>query len=201
MAVIGITGGFGTGKSTVAAIFEKLGAAVIDADKIAHEAILPDGPVYEKIVSIFGESILKADGKIDRKKLGDITFNDKRKRLLLNTVVHPEVIKRIRAIITEGRRSFYIIDAPLLIEAGLLDMIEELIVVTVSRQTQIERLKKKFGLSRKDIEKRIRSQIALVQKRRLADFIIDNNGSINATQEAVEKIWEEIKDGTRRDKD
>ena len=87
MVVIGITGGFGTGKSTVAAMFEKLGAAGIDADKIAHEVILPDGPVYKKLISVFGREILKADGKIDRKKLGDSAFNDKKKLLLLNTMV------------------------------------------------------------------------------------------------------------------
>lgn len=195
--VIGITGGFGTGKTTVARIFERLGAKVIIADKIAHEVFSPGRAIYKKVLSIFGKSILNKSGAIDRKRLGRIVFNDKNKLLLLNSIVHPEVIERINYLITKKTRGVYIIDAPLIIEVGLLDKIDKLIVVTASRRNQIKRCKKKFNLKKTEILKRIRSQMPIKKKRRLADFIIDNNGSIDKTQRRVKEIWREIKDGTR----
>lgn len=201
--IVGITGGLGTGKSTVTGIFRKLGAAVISADRIAHDLILPEGPAYKKVVSLFGVKILKKDKRIDRKKLAQIVFNDKRKLMLLNSVIHPKVIKRIKEIIKKDRTSkkVYIIDAPLLIEAGALNMIDRLIVVATDRNTQIKRCIKNFGLKRSDILKRIRCQMPLAKKRRLADFIIDNNRPLNSTKKMVEKIWEEIKNGTGSSKD
>lgn len=197
--IIGLTGGFGTGKTTVARIFKKLGAVVIDADKIAHEIILPGGAVYKKVVSLFGRTIVKRNGRIDRKRLGRIVFNDRKRLLLLNSLIHPEVINRIEGIVKKryAANKIFIIDAPLLIEAGLLELLDKLIVVTTERKTQIARCVKNFGISRKDVTKRIRSQMPLLKKRSLADFIIDNNGSLSAARRKVKKIWREIKDGTK----
>lgn len=197
--IIGVTGGFRSGKSTAAGMFERLGAVVIDADKIAHDIILPGKGVYKKIISLFGRDILNKNKTIDRKRLGRAVFNNRKKLSLLNSVIHPEVIKRIRETLNKKRScgGVFVIDAPLLIEAGLLDMIDRLVVVTIKRKIQIKRLKD-TGLTRLDVIKRIRSQMPLSKKRRLADFIIDNNGSLNSTRKEVEKIWKEIERWQRK---
>ncbi|MDB4349714.1 dephospho-CoA kinase [Omnitrophica bacterium] len=197
--IIGVTGGLGTGKSTVARIFGALGAKIVDADRIAHEVMLPGKAVYKKVISIFGADILRKDRKIDRKRLGKIIFSDKKKRQILNSLIHPEVIKEIGVLINKRRSSgrIHIIDVPLLIESGLLDVVDRLIVVTAQRKTQIKRCMKKWDLKRIDVEKRIRSQMPLKRKRQLADFIIDNNGSFHSTKKEVEKIWRKIKDGRK----
>ncbi len=196
--VIGVTGSFGTGKSTVSRLFGRLGARVINADKIAHETILPGHEIYKKIVSIFGPSILKKNKRIDRKKLANVVFCDKKRRLLLNSLIHPEVIKKIKGMIRKTKKrtkSVYVVDVPLLIEAGLLGMVDKLIVVTTDKKTQIKRCMARWGAGRADVERRIRSQMSLSRKRLLADFIIDNNGSLYATGKVVKKIWREIKNG------
>ena len=129
--IIGVTGGFGTGKSTVAAMFRKKGATLLDADKIAHNSILPGRPCYKKVLSLFGSDILGRGGRIDRKKLGKIVFADKKKLNLLNSVIHPEVIKEIREEVKKksSRRRFYVVDVPLLIESGFSKSVDELVVV------------------------------------------------------------------------
>lgn len=195
--IIGITGSIGTGKSTVARIFAGLGATIIDADKIAHNVIMPNGPVYKKVISLFGKSILTKDKRINRKKLGRIVFKDKKKLRLLNSLIHPEVIKRIRSMIKKksARKRFYVIDVPLLIESGMHKNVDRLIVVTASRKAQVSRCRQKFGMSTDEITKRMRSQIPLSRKKRLAHFIIDNNGSIASAKKQARIIWEEIKHG------
>ncbi len=195
--VIGITGGVGTGKSVVTSMLGALGAAVIDADKIAHEAIMPGNATYKRVISVFGSGILCKNGRIDRKKLGKIVFGNKNKRLMLNRIVHPAVISEIKIELSKRRaqKRIFALGAPLLIEAGLTDIVDMLIVVTVDRKTQIERSIRKWGLSRAQVEKRIRSQMPLSEKRRMADFIIDNGGSLYATKKEVKKIWREINDG------
>lgn len=198
--IVGVTGGFGTGKSTVAKMFGRLGAVMISADKIAHDVIMPGEVIYKKVISLFGVSILNRDKTIDRKKLGRIVFNDRKSLKLLNNLIHPEVIKRIKEIVKKkSRRSgaIFIVDVPLLIEAGLLNMVDKLIVVTADRKTQIKRCMERMNLTRADVIKRIRNQMPLSKKRLLADFIIDNNGSFNSTKKKVEKVWEEIRNGTR----
>ncbi|NQT07044.1 MAG: dephospho-CoA kinase [Candidatus Omnitrophica bacterium] len=191
--IIGITGGFGTGKSTVSKFFKKMGADIIDADKLAHEAIKPNGGAYKKVVTLFSASVLKADRTIDRKRLGRVVFGSSRKLAILNSIVHPEVIKKINAYIGKRKKGIFIIDAPLLIEAGLLNIVDKLIVVTASRKRQIARCRSKLGLTASDINRRIRSQMPLKRKRCLADFLIDNNGTKRNTERKVKRIWQQIK--------
>jgi len=205
--VIGVTGGFGTGKSTVCGMFGTLGATVLDADRIAHDVIMPGGACYKKVISLFGKKILSRNGRIDRKRLGRLVFNDKEKLIFLITIIHPEVIRRIKKIVKKNRLKkggppkYFALDVPLLIEAGLLKTVDKLVVVVADRNTQIKRCLKKHALTKSEILRRIRNQMPLSKKRRLADFIIDNNGSFNSTRKTVEKAWREIKDGTRRNKD
>lgn len=186
--VLGLTGGIGCGKSAVAKIFKSLGSYIIDADKIAHELMRPGKVIYKKIVSIFGKGILKTNGHIDRSKLGRIVFDKKVALNELNGIAHPEIIRVIENRIKNFPKGIIVLDAPLLVETGLVNFVDKVVVVKVSLKKQLERVGKKFGLNANEILKRIRSQIPLKKKIGLADFIIDNNGSIQETKKQVMQI-------------
>jgi dephospho-CoA kinase len=186
--IIGITGSFGSGKTTVAGILRSFGAAVIDADKISHSLIEPGTPAYKKIIKAFGRDVVKADGEIDRRKLGKLVFKDKALLNKLNRILHPGVIRIINKMIRQRRSKVVVVDAPLLVEAGLRKLADKLIVVTISAKKQIARAKKKTGLSATDISRRIRSQIPLRNKVRIADFVIDNSETVKKTKEQVKQI-------------
>ncbi len=192
--IIGVSGGFGTGKSTVAGIFKNLGAAVIDADKIAHDLMGSARPGKEwvkKITFVFGKKILKS-GCLDRPKLGKIVFSNSRLLKKLNHIIHPQVIRIIQKEIKYTPSRLIVIDAPLLIESGLDRTVDMLIVVRASQDKQIKRIQKRSFLSQADILRRIRCQIPLRDKLRLADFIIDNNGSLKKTKKKVREIWRRL---------
>ena len=193
MLVIGITGSFGTGKSYVSGIFKELGAKVIDADRLAHDSIKTGNPAYRKVVRLFGPSILKAGREVDRRKLGHMVFNDKAALKKLDDIVHPEVIREIRKrMLQAARGDVVVIDAPLLIEAGLAGMTDKLIVVACPKDEQIKRCVKKFGLDKKEVLRRIRSQISLTRKIKMADHVVDNSGPKAETREAAKKIWRQL---------
>lgn len=193
MKIIGLTGSWGTGKTAVAKILQRLGAEVIDADKIAHQVIRPDNAVYQKIVSVFGKSILRNNSKaIDRKKLGKIAFADKISIERLNKIVHPEIIKNIEAQLRKAKAKIVVLDAPLLIETGLCSIVDKLIVVKLDKEEQINRLRHKTGLNRIQILKRILYQLPLRYKIEKADFVIDNNGTRNNTYKQVKAVWKKL---------
>jgi len=197
LTVIGLTGSYGTGKTAVAGMFKRLGAVILDADRLAHKAYRKGSYSYRKIVKAFGPDVPERSGDLDRSKLAQIVFSNKVSLNRLCKIVHPVVVRdikrSIKRISASSAKRVVIIDAPLLIEAGLQDIADYLIVVKTSRPTQLKRLIKKTGYSRQDIVKRICSQIPLSKKIRLADFIIDNEGSIKRTDKTVKKIWREIK--------
>lgn len=195
MQTVGITGSFGTGKTTVARLFARIGARVIDADRLAHKAIKKGKPAYSKIISLFGQDILKSDGEIDRARLAEKVFESSSLVAKLNKIVHPEVIRQIKKEITKARlkRQALIIDAPLLIEAGLLNIVDKLIVVNTSKANQLKRLKIKTRLSRTRMMQRVKAQLPLKQKQRMASFVVDNNGSLTYTKKQVREIWKKIK--------
>ena len=186
--ILGITGAFGSGKSTVANMFRSCGAELIDADKIAHRVIRPGSEIYKKIIDAFSRSILKKNKTIDRKKIAKLVFKDKKLLKKLNQIVHPEVIEIIKNQICASTKGIVVLDAPLLIEAGLGGIVDKLIVVSIHKKKQIERALKKTSLSEADILKRIKAQIPLKDKVRLADFVIDNSGTIGKTREQVVSI-------------
>ena len=186
--VIGVTGGMGSGKSTVARMLKNRACELIDADRVAHQSLYRGGPVYKKIVSFFGPRILKADKNIDCGKLARIVFVNKSALEKLNRIVHPAVIKEIFRRIRISKRDVIILDAPLIIEAGLMPMIDKLIVVTAKKSQQFSRSKKSLALSKGQISRRIKSQISQSAKSRLADFIIDNSGTISKTRKQVSEV-------------
>ena len=177
MILIGLTGGVATGKSTVAAMFKRCGAVVIDADVLARTVVEPGKPAWREIVKTFGRSVLNPDRTIDRQTLGSIVFGSPAKRKQLERIIHPRVAREQQRLTREAAkhdpRAVVIYDVPLLFEAGIDTRVDVTIVVTADRETQVARLKKRNGLSRAEALRRIKSQMPLVQKRRLADFVID----------------------------
>ncbi|MDI6821675.1 MAG: dephospho-CoA kinase [Actinomycetota bacterium] len=196
MKVIGVTGGIATGKSTVAKLLVSRGAKVIDADQISREVMAPKSEVWEKIVSYFGEEILLQDGSIDRKKLAKIVFSDPQELEVLNRLTHPTIIKVIEDRLEELKRTRWdqviVFDCPLLIEAQLLPLVDEVVVVTTKEETQIKRLEEK-GLSAEEARARMRAQIPQEQRIKFADYIVENDGTLDELREKVDELWEAIK--------
>jgi len=186
--ILGLTGSFGSGKTTVAGFLRSYGAKIIDADKIAHSLIKPRTKIYKKIIDTFGKSILKKNRAIDREKLSKIVFNNKLSLKRLNKIVHPEVIRVINGQIKNSPGRVIVLDVPLLIEAGLEKIVDKLIVVTITREKQIKRISRKTGFNRQDTLKRIKAQVPLRNKVRLADFLIDNNGTVLETKKQINQI-------------
>ncbi len=195
MVVVGLTGGICSGKSTVAAMFQRLGATVIDADQVAHELVEPDRPLFEAVVSAFGREVIGTDGRIDRRRLGALVFADPEARRRLEELLHPPIIRecerRIRQAEVSGS-TVCLVDAALLIESGWYTRCDEVILIEASEAVRLDRLVRSRGLSRDDAMLRIRSQMAQQEKRRHADFIIRNDGSREETERQVRTVWEQL---------
>lgn len=193
MAVIGLTGSFGTGKTFVGSIFRALGAKVIDADRLAHKCLERNSLTYKRIVAGFGDRILDGRREIDRKALAGIVFSDKAKLKKLNAIIHPEVIRDIKKEIARSKKArVIVIDAPLLVEANAMSIVDMLVVVKSSRKAAITRCARKFGMKKEDVLRRIRCQMPLRDKVRLADFIVNNDGSRSQTKRQVAAIWRKV---------
>lgn len=189
--VIGLTGSIGTGKSTVSQMLKEHNIPVIDADVIAREVVKPGEPAYNQIVDAFGEEILLPGGEIDRKKLGEIVFGEEKKRKQLNGIVHPAVRERMladRDRLADQKENVIVLDIPLLYESGLTHFVEKVIVVYVTEETQLKRLRERDGTSKEEALRRINSQLSIEEKSRMADKIIDNNGTLQETKQQVEQL-------------
>jgi len=187
--ILGITGSFGSGKTTVARFFKSRHTKIIDADRLAHGLFKPGSKTYKRIIAAFGRGIVGDNRRIDRRKLSGIVFNDKGLLKKLNQIIHPQVIKIIKGQIKSSKGTrMIILDIPLLVEAGLRKMADKLIVVKINQAKQIQRIQRKTSLKKYEITKRIRSQIPLRRKLHLADFIIDNNGTIKETKKQAAEI-------------
>uniref|UniRef100_UPI0013BE988C dephospho-CoA kinase n=1 Tax=Carboxydothermus ferrireducens TaxID=54265 RepID=UPI0013BE988C len=196
LPVIGLTGGIASGKSTVSRILQELGFAIIDADRIARDILTPGHPAYQKVIDTFGKNILTEDGQIDRAKLGKIVFGNREKLLVLNSITHPEVLKEIRKKIKELTSSgidWIVLDIPLLFEAKMTSLVDEIWVVYVPEEEQLKRLMARNGFSRDEALARIRAQMPLEEKVKLADVVIDNSGSIESTREQILTILQKWK--------
>ena len=196
--VVGLTGGIVSGKSTVALMFKDLGAKIVDADKLGHSVILPHEPAWEKIVKIFGKDILQNDLTIDREKLGKIVFANQSLLKKLNDITHPEITKIIKKEIdslknkTYNQKKILIIDAALIYEAKIDRLMDKIIVVYIDEDEQIKRLIKRNNLSKDEALQRIKSQMPMKEKVKMADYVIDNSNSLDKTKKQVEKIWKNL---------
>jgi dephospho-CoA kinase len=177
MILVGLTGGVATGKSTVANMFKKCGAPVIDADLLARQVVQPGKPAWRAIVRVFGKTILNPDRSLNRQALGSIVFRNPKKRQQLERIIHPRVAREqrrlVRLIAKNKPRAVVIYEVPLLFEAGVDKRVDQIIVVTANRETQIARLKNRNGLSRAEALRRINSQMALAKKIQLADHVLN----------------------------
>jgi len=196
MINIGLTGGIGSGKSTVTQLFRKRGAHIIDLDVLAYQVEEPGGAAWHGIVECFGREILDTEGRINREALGRIVFRNSAKREDLNRIVHPAVCDEWRRRIDDiGRRdgqAIVISDVPLLIEVGWHEKMDIVILVYAPPGVQIERIMKRNGHSYEEAEDRLRSQMPLAEKIPFADFVIRNEGTPEETEAAVEKIWKKL---------
>ncbi|NJD61920.1 MAG: dephospho-CoA kinase [Deltaproteobacteria bacterium] len=199
MRIFGLTGGIGSGKSTVARMFREEGLAVIDADRIAREITLPGRPAYEAVLRAFGRGILLPNGRIDRRRLGDIVFADPGKRSELEAITHPEIARGIASELyrleSEGH-NVALVEAALIFETGRRARFEAVITVRCGRDRQVRRLVKRDGMSEERILQRIASQMDPEEKARASEHVIDNSGDRAATRAQVRELAERIKSGS-----
>jgi dephospho-CoA kinase len=200
MLHVGLTGGIGCGKTTVAGMMRELGCIVVEADPLAHRLIEPGQPAYEEVINEFGRQVRAADGRIDRAKLAAIVFADRAKLDLLNRIVHPRVIEALDRQLAELERAqpqaVVVVEAALLVESGYHKPLDRLVVVWCQPEQQIERLvnpRSGRGMTREQAERRLASQIPLEEKRRLADYEINCSGSLEETRRQVEHVVAELK--------
>jgi len=198
MIIAGITGTIGTGKSTVARMFQDMGAYVIDADELARKVVEPGKKAWQDIVGYFGQEVLNENKTINRQKLADIVFNNPEKLQKLNSFVHPEVLKEDQRL-TEARKQFdpdglIVKDIPLLLEANreiAMLLVEKIIVVYASPEIQLKRLTAR-GVKEADARNRIKAQKPVTEKMKLADFVINNDGTLEETRQQVQKIYSQM---------
>lgn len=186
--VVGLTGGFGVGKSSVAQLFKNLGAEIVEADSIAHDAMKKGSPVFDAVIELFEEALHPGGKKMDREKLAEIVFSDPKKRKELEAVIHPYVYEQIKKKIEASARPVVLAEVPLLFEAGFEVFCDKVVVVTCNSTVKMKRLKsKKF--TEQEVRARERAQMAEALKAQKADFIVDNSKSIYQTQREIERLW------------
>lgn len=198
MRVIGLTGGIASGKSTVSRYLSELGAVIIDADMLARQIVDPFTPAWKEIREEFGPDVFDEKDNLDRKKMAGLIFGSPLLRERLNAIIHPRVIAAVRDLIEEKKRGsalLIVVDAPLLIEAGMTRLVDEVWVISVPEEIQIKRLVERDGTTREEAMDRLRSQMPLHEKLLYADHIIDNNGTIEQTRKCLEHLFKEAASG------
>ena len=195
MKVIGLTGGIGSGKSTVAQFLAELGAVVLDADKVGHVAFKPGTEAWREVVAAFGRQILTPDGEIDRRKLGEVVFGNPEALLRLNQIMHPQIDKMVKAQFEEYRRQgvrVVVLEIPLLLETGGTSLVDEVWVTVTSESTVLRRLEERSGLSRQQSLARIRSQMSNEERVKHADEVINNDDSLDELKAKVKELWQKL---------
>jgi dephospho-CoA kinase len=194
---IGLTGGIGAGKSTASAHLRALGAYIIDADEIARRTLEPDGACYGSVLAVFGEGILGADGKIDRKALSAIVFSDRKKLESLNSIVHPHVMSEMfaKADAAQDRADGLIFfEVPLLFESGIDRRMDRNILITSCEETRVNRITNRDGCTREEALARIRAQMPEKAKIKRADYVLTNNGAKQDLERRVERLYADLTD-------
>ena len=193
MLVIGLTGSIGTGKSEAARQLEALGASIISADQVGHEAYTPNTEAWEHVVSAFGDEILQDDGEIDRRKLGTIVFSDSGQLERLNQIMHPRMAQMVadKVEVLRGQGvEVVVVEAALLFEAGWDSLVEEVWTTDSPEQAVIERLKVRNGMSEEEARKRMSSQMGRTERLDRSDYVIENSGDKVALGVAIKELWD-----------
>jgi dephospho-CoA kinase len=188
MRVFGLTGNIGSGKSTVAAMLRDSGIPVLDADRISRDVTIPGGQTYDAVVGAFGREILRNDGAIDRKRLGEIVFADPASRERLERITHPAILEALKEAIAGIERDGHrvvVVEATLIHESGRKGLFESVISVTCDRETAISRLAARGGMPRSQAEARLRAQMDAGRKAGASDYLIDNSGDVESTRRQV----------------
>jgi dephospho-CoA kinase len=189
MTVLGLTGSFGSGKSVVARMFAALGGVIVDADEIAKEVVKSGSPAFQEIVQAFGHEVVSKDGELDRKKLATLVFQDASKRERLNKIVHPRVRKRELELLSRyEHHPLVVLSVALLFENKMEHLVDKIVVVVVNEAERMRRLTEKKGLTPEEIQRRLQAQMPQEEKRKRADFVIDNSGSLDETQAQVKEL-------------
>jgi len=206
MLIVGLTGGISSGKSTVLKIFKNFGCKTVDADEIAHQLTTPGSKVLGEIVGKFGKKVLNKNGALNRKRLAEAIFRDRRKRKCLNAIMHPEIIAEIKRKIREfqnlkrrsrlpareRKREVLLVDIPLLFEAKLEYLVNKIILVYVPQKIQIQRLQRDDNLTLKQAKSRISAQIPLYKKKKYADYVINGDLDSTSLRKQAEAVWKEL---------
>ena len=199
--IVGITGGIACGKSTFAQLLVEKGAISINVDQVGHQLLKRGSSVMDKLIAAFGKGILDESGDVSREKLGTIVFNDKSARESLNAIMHPPIVQQSRArarqLVEEDPTCVVLIDAPLLIEAGAQDTVDIIVVVAASTEIQLQRILDRSiaqnrPLERSEAQTRIDAQMPLSKKIEYADFVIENNSTVDELRQEVSLLWQEL---------
>ena len=197
MLLVGLTGGIASGKNTVATLLKELGAKIIDADLLSRELVEKGRSAWQEIVDTFGPAVIKADGSLDRKALGEIIFAADEKRELLNSILHPKIVeeerRRIGLIEKDAPGSIIVVNAALLIESGNYKSMDTVIVVSADEDLILKRLALRDGLSTDESFLRIKAQASISEKIKYADFVVENNATMEELKEKVAKLYGELK--------
>jgi dephospho-CoA kinase len=196
MFVIGLTGGIGTGKSTVAQVLEAQGAPILNADLVGHEVYLPGRPAFHEIVDAFGRDVVGDDGKIDRKKLGAIVFGDPKELAKLNAITHSRMKGMMReklADLEKAGHAIAVLEAALLLEAKWDDLADEIWVTVTPPDTAAERVAQRSGLAKEQVMERIRSQMSNDDRVKRANVVIDTSGDMASTETQALERWQQVR--------
>jgi dephospho-CoA kinase len=193
--IIGLTGGIASGKSTVSRLLVERGAALVDADAVAREVVQPGEAALDEIAVLFGQAVIQEDGSLNRKALGDIVFGDKDKLKMLESITHPAIRRRMQEklhkLSAENPRRLIVADIPLLYETGQVQLYDGVMVVYVPADVQVHRLAERNGMSKEEAEQRVSLQMDIEEKRKLADWVIDNSGTIENTARQIDDLWKQ----------
>jgi dephospho-CoA kinase len=195
MLLVGLTGGMGAGKSTVARMLAARGAVIIDADDLAARALEPGTRSYERVCDLFGDEIVRADGTLDRTAIADRVFEDPEKRRALESIVHPEVFRGLAETVEvrRGTDDVLVFDVPLLVETGFQDAVDVVVVVVAPQEEQIARAMRDRGISRREAEARIAAQVSQAEREAAADVVLRNEGDLDSLETQVDDLWADLR--------